>query len=131
MIVKDFLFALLVATLLTALFAGAFRRTGPWGTVLWFFVVVLLAAWAGGVWARPAGPAMVGVYWLPFVTVGLLVALLLAAAAAPRPPRTPQEAAERIPESDEAAAAAVALSWFFWILVLALGVPILIHYLLQ
>lgn len=65
------------------LFAIALQYRGPWNSVVWFFVVVLLATWAGGVWLTPAGPMVRGFHWLPFLMTGLIVSLLLAAATLP------------------------------------------------
>lgn len=87
----DLLFALVIALLLTAVFAAGFRRRGPWGIWWIFLLVIFLAAWAGGVWMTPFGPTLFDVYWLPFVFVGLVAALLLAAAAPPTTRRTYSE----------------------------------------
>ena len=135
MILLHLLFAAVVAVLLTLAFAGACRRCGPWENALWFFIIVLLVAWVGGVWIEPVGPPLWGVYWIPFLGMGLLIALLLAAATpAPRPPKRLPEAREQMEAEAEAPAAittALALGWFFWALLVALLVAILVHYLVH
>lgn len=88
---------------------------------LFFFVILFLFTWAGGLWLRPFGPAAWDVAWLPFVLVGLFVALLLAAAAAPEQYPSVTGPAER---DAPAAAAALAFGLFFWILVIALLIAI-------
>jgi hypothetical protein len=123
----EFLFIVAIALLLTALFAGGLRRAGPWEGWWWFFLVVLLGGWVAALWAEPVGPPMWGVAWLPILWLALLFALLLAAAAPPRPPAgTPPPRSE-----DEAAAATamVALSGFFWVLVIGMAIAILVGYL--
>ncbi|MGD2111096.1 MAG: hypothetical protein PVI86_17095 [Phycisphaerae bacterium] len=130
MLVTDFLFALIVAFLIFLVFFRGFRRVGPFGGVVWFFLIVLFASWAGGVWIRPVGPTLWGVYWLPFVIVGLVVALLLAASAPPPPMRLPKSV-EETEDKIEAESIAVALSAFVWIMLLFLIVAIGVHYITQ
>lgn len=79
----EVLFALGIGLVFTAIFAGLLGRSGPWASIPVFFAIIFLAAWAGGVWIAPIGPALFGVYWLPFVVFGLIFALLLAAAVKP------------------------------------------------
>jgi hypothetical protein len=79
----EFLIALAVALMLTAAFA-AFDATGPWAGFWVFFVLVLLVAWAAGVWVRPFGPAVWGIAWAPYLVFGLIAALIVAAAAPAR-----------------------------------------------
>jgi hypothetical protein len=118
----DLLLALAVGFLLANLFAFALRRTGPWESYFIFFVVIVLAAWAGGRWIRPAGPRIFNVYWVPFLATGLVVAVLLVAASTPRP-RTQQTR-----EAKEARVIA-ALGTFFWVMVLFLSAAIVAGYL--
>jgi hypothetical protein len=90
MFLVDLLLALAVAVLISALFAAIFRPSGPF----WLpFVVILLAAWAAGVWVRPVGPPVWGTFWLAPLAVGIIVALILAAAMPPAGRRTPPRAA--------------------------------------
>jgi hypothetical protein len=77
--------------------------------------------WAGGVWVTPVGPPIFGVYWLPFLLIGLFVVLLIAAGSTPerRPP------AETVAREEEAA---LGLSAFFWVLLLVLAIAIAAGY---
>ncbi|MBX6316135.1 MAG: hypothetical protein IRY99_24975, partial [Isosphaeraceae bacterium] len=80
MLFWDFLIAFFVALALVALFAAAFRRPGPWVAeegpawvgLLVLFTILFLASWAGGTWIGHVGPTLYGVYWLPFLAVGLI-----------------------------------------------------------
>jgi len=121
----DLVFAFLAALLLSLLFTAGFRRPADWANFLIFFVVVFLAAWAGGVWLTPFGPAVWGVYWLPFLLVALVIALILAALVPNRPPRSRRQAEL---QAEEAAEAETALSVFFWILMVVLLIGIIVHY---
>jgi len=121
----DLLFALAVALLLTAIFAAGFRNRGPWAAWWVFLLVVFLAAWAGGVWITPFGPLLFDTYWLPILVVGLIFALLLAAAVPARAPRTRAEAIAEARAEEEAAAA---FSVFFWILLIGLAIAIVLAY---
>ena len=55
MVFVDFVFSLTFTLLFVVLFAILFPYRGPWNSILWFFVVVLLATWADGVWLTPLG----------------------------------------------------------------------------
>ncbi len=133
MFIWDFLFALVIAVILTAVFAAGFKRTGPWQGIWAFFFIILLASWAGGVWIRPFGPPLFGVFWFPFLITGILFAIILAAAvpeskeekemkSAGDLPKEPQE--EQIAENR----AAAALGIFFWIILIFLVFSVIAGY---
>jgi hypothetical protein len=42
-------------------------------------VTLFLATWAGGVWVVPFGPTHLGVTWLPFLLIEILLAVLIVA----------------------------------------------------
>lgn len=121
----DLLFALAVALLLTLIFAAILGTRGPWASVWVFLLVVFLAAWAGGLWITPFGPPLFDTYWLPFLLVGLIFALLLAAVTPVAPPRTRREA---IAQAREEEAAVAALTVFFWVLIIALAGAVVLAY---
>lgn len=126
MFLFDFFLALAIAGLVTAAFALLFGRRGPWARSSLFFLLIFLAAWAGGVWITPIGPPMWGVYWLPFLVVAVLFAFLLAAATPPeRPPRSRIEAWE---QEREMATTALVVETFFWLLLVSLVLIILLRY---
>ena len=125
----EILFAFGVAVLITLIFAAGFRRTGPWSGFWAFFFIILLAAWAGGLWVEPFGPEFYGVYWFPFIVVGLIFAFLLAAVTPPRDiePKTSEEKL-REDKREEAAAKGV-LGIFFWLILTILIIAIIAGYL--
>ena len=125
MFLWHFIFALVVAFVISALFGWGFRRTGAWPGIFIFFLIIFLFSWAGGVWLVPFGPVIGGEYWLPFLVVAIFIAIFLAAAVPPEP-RRPMSAAE---EAEEATAAETALGVFFWFLVVLLIIAIAAFYL--
>ncbi|MFW6180534.1 MAG: hypothetical protein ACOC8N_02210 [Spirochaetota bacterium] len=121
----EVLFALGIGLMLTAVFAGLLGRSGPWASIPVFFAIIFLASWAGGVWIAPVGPALFGVYWVPFLIFGLIIALLLAAAVKPRVPVMAGEDEGTKREPGKAAYDA-----FFFGLIVLLAVAILVGYLI-
>ncbi len=130
MIFIDFIFAFIIAILLSFLLVSALgwerpAREGPWAGFALLFILLFLLIWAGGVWVTPFGPAAGGVYWLPFLFIGIILALLIAALMPPHRPRTPSEA---IKEAEEEKALATAFGIFFWILIIILIILIILNY---
>ncbi|MDA8165367.1 MAG: hypothetical protein M0017_10110 [Desulfobacteraceae bacterium] len=95
MIIPGFFFSLVIALVLSLLFAWLIRRRGPRAGFFWFFILIFLATWAVGIWARPFGPSLWGVYWLTFVIVGVIVALLATLYALRQTPDEPFRSVER------------------------------------
>ena len=122
----ELLFAICMAVLFTLVFALGFNRPGPWAAWWAFFLVILLAAWAGGLWISPAGPVFIGMYWLPVILVAFIFALLLAAVT----PRGSRSSVETISEvRQQEAKAERAFDVFFWVLIISLAAVILLGYL--
>jgi len=127
MFLLDLLIAFVLALLITGVLSAAFDNRGPWGLWWVFLLVLVLATWAGGLWITPFGPPLFGVSWLPMLFVGLIFALLLAAAVPAKPPETHAEA---VAQARAEAATAAAFSWFFWVSLIGLAVAILVAYLI-
>jgi hypothetical protein len=131
-IVKEFLASLVVAMVLCVVFAlvtrSQRRRTG----FVWFFLFVLIATWAGGIWIRPFGPAWGDIRWMKFLLVGLMVVLMSALFAplkAPRGRRDTLDQLEEIRQQKELQKAAyLALSMVFWIVLFIFVLAIIMHY---
>ena len=129
MIILELFFALIVAFVLSVLFSLAtrvgVRRTG----FFWFFLIIFLGTWAGGIWVRPFGPSLWGISWLPFILSGLIFVLILTISAPRRPPRSRHETLsmlERIEREKELEQATyITLSFFFWILLFVLIISII------
>lgn len=124
MFFTDLLFALLVAIVITLIFPLGFRRRGAWPGLFLFFIIIFLAAWAGGRWLAPIGPASFGVFWLSFLVVGLFVALVIAAATTPG-----RESTVEFVEESEERKKSIAFDAFITVLLIALLVVIVVSYL--
>ena len=96
MMFKEFLISLVAALIACVLFVlvtrSNTRRTG----FVWFFLFVMLATWAGGVWIRPFGPALANIRWLQFLVVGLLAVLLVALVAPLKPPKSRHDTLDQL-----------------------------------
>ena len=85
------------------------------------FIIFVLWIWAGGAWAAPVGPSHLGIYWLPFVLIAILLAVLVVALAPHgRGSHRDELAVEREVE--------VELGVFFWVLIGALTALIVARY---
>lgn len=124
MLLLELMLAFFVALVLAVLLAYPFGRTGPGplNGLLFFFVLLFLAVWAGGAWLTPVGPPAWGVPWVGFVLVGVILAMILTAAAPPRPTRSAD------PDSPVAEAAALSLGLFFYLAIFALLAAIIYNY---
>jgi hypothetical protein len=124
MVVPDVLFALVITFLLVWIFSKLFDTRGPGDKLVWFFLLVFLFVWAGGLWITPIGPLWWGVSWVPALAVGLFVVLLLTAIA-PEPSRHRKEArAQAVAEET----VEEVLGIFFWILITLLILSIVGRY---
>jgi NADH:ubiquinone oxidoreductase subunit 6 (subunit J) len=96
-------------------------------SLLFLFVILALAMWAGGVWL-PGRPVLYGTSWLGLLLIGVLVSLLIMSLAAPvRRARAPDKTAT---DAQEEIVAATAFGIFFWTLIAALLIVALIGYLI-
>ncbi len=116
MLIADLFVALAFGLFIVWIVSLAFGTKGPWDSFLWFFVVVSLFAWAGGVWLVPFGPMWWGIGWLPIIFMAFFVSLLLTAAS----PRTRRwrRAAEKNAAGD--AETRVVVDTIFWVLLICL-----------
>lgn len=81
--IAEMLMALIAAALFTAGLYWLARQRGAGvslAAMLVFFIIVFLATWAVGAWVSPRGPTAFGVPWLAFLIIGLVIALVAAAA---------------------------------------------------
>jgi len=142
MFLAEFLFVFLLALLFTAFFAFARGWQTPWPELVWVFMILMLGAWALGLWLRPIGPPMLGFYWGSFLAaIVVVLLLLLTALSGPRPvrrqrreelegveirPMTPAE--ERLEQEEAEANAATFFGVVFWVLIVFALVALLTHY---
>lgn len=124
--------ALIVALILSGLFAFATRRRGQRTGILWIFMILFFATWAGGVWIRPFGPTLFGIHWMMYLLIGLILALIMAASGRHRAPRGRRETLNMLDEVKEEHEMEqftyITLSMFFWVLLLSLIAAVVIRY---
>ena len=125
MLFVDLLFALAIALFFTVIFTVLGRRKKPWNRLIVFFLIIFFSAWAGGVWIAPAGDISLGIYWLSFFVTGLIFALVLETVAAFSPRSSQIDNKEMHKEEEELE---TALGTYFWILILAFIVLIIVGY---
>jgi hypothetical protein len=131
MFLIDLLVAIVIALIFASILSSSSRkrgvhRAGAWPIFVFFFLLMLFATWAGGVWLVPFGPFIWGAYWSPFVVVGIIVWLLIAAIAW-EPPRRLQKM-ESIAQDQQDEGVGIALTVFFWIVIIALIIGVFSHY---
>jgi hypothetical protein len=119
----DLIVAFFIALIISVILGGLLGwerpdRPGIGAALVFLFLILFLATWAGGVWITPFGPAAWGVFWLPFLVVGIIIAFLIVALVPSRRPRTRQEAAQQAEEESENASMLGGLFWFFIILLI-------------
>ena len=135
MLILQSFFALIVAVIVTTLAGTVIQSGRKRDGFLWLFVIVFLTTWAGGLWLRPFGPTLWGTHWLPFLLVGLILALIVIVTTPPRPPRNRRETLKMLEEiqneKELERVSFLTLSVFFWILLFALILSIVIKYLLK
>lgn len=120
---NDLLLVLAVALLLTLVFAFGLRGQRNKVMLFMFFLVLFFATWAGVLWLNPVEFPGWGQSWLPFLVIGLIFALLIAAFIPPsRPALTPQESEQPMEPGG------VRINFLFWILLIVLGVAVAMFY---
>jgi len=124
MFIPELIFALLIAFLLSLIFSLWFRGYG-WGMGFFlFFLVLFLVTWAGGIWITPFGPVWMGVPWLSFVLVGLLIALIMATLL----PDNRRSDRIRQTGQETETVTTMAVDLFFWVLMVSLVIVVIIGY---
>ena len=81
MIWMNFIFAFIIALILTFIFANLLGRKGPWENNFLFFIVIFLGASSGGLWLKPVGPVISGSYIMNFILAGLILAIIISSAS--------------------------------------------------
>ena len=136
MVVATELFlSLAVAFILSLLFSWLLKRSGPRSGFPVFFLTIFLITLAGGLLLRPFGPLGWGIYWLPFIVVGIVGSILLFLAAPRRPPANRKETIDmldRIEQEKELEQLAyLSFNLVMRVLLVLLLVAILLHYFLH
>jgi hypothetical protein len=130
--IKEFFASLVVALVLCVVFALVTRRQRRRTGFVWFFLFVLIATWAGGIWIRPFGPEWGDIHWLQLLVVGLLFVLMFALFAPHKKPRGRHDTLNQLEEiarqKQLQKVAYVALKMVFWVVLCVFILAIIIHY---
>jgi hypothetical protein len=113
---------------IVSIFYYGLRRRGPWGSLWSFLLVLFLGIWMVAIWIEPIGPVWYDAAWLDLLVVGLILALLLAAAT-PYTPNGRKNRSDVIGEGEvrgEENTSVVAVGIFFWLLMFLLLALIII-----
>ncbi|NBC82213.1 MAG: hypothetical protein GVY19_02415 [Bacteroidetes bacterium] len=117
MVLSSILYALLLSILIAALFFYVIKIKGPWQNYWMFAVVLFLFILGTAVWINPKNPTISEIHWIPPIIAGFVVAFLLASAT---PSAQARRSIEKEYEQQNTDSRAVAVSIFFWILMLLL-----------
>lgn len=116
------LFTLVLVSLLGWRRPGAVRTESVVTSAVFFFMILFLATWAAGAWITPRDAMALGVPWISWVAVALVVTLLVAAITQPWERRRSRNAepttAEGPGHPGEIVAAGFGLA--FWVLLVVL-----------
>lgn len=125
--VFELVFIFVIALLITMLFGIGFGRTGPWGSLIAFFVILFLAVWAVASWIIPTGPSLYGLAWIPILITAVVIGLLLASMYPHNYRASKIETISEVKEQEKQLERTTrALDFFFWFLVILLiGIIIL------
>ena len=129
---KEFLISLVVALVLCVIVALVTRKKVRRTGFVWFFLFVLMATWAGGVWIRPFGPTLSDIHWLQFLVVGLLVVMMFALFAPLKPPQGRQDTIDQLEEiarqKELTQMTYITLGIVFWVIFAILIIAIIARY---
>jgi hypothetical protein len=115
------LFTIVLVSLLGWRRPGAVQTESVVTSAVFFFMILFLATWAAGAWISPRGPLALGVPWIAWLVVALVVTLTLAAVTQPWDRRRSRNAEPTTPEggaAGEIVAAGFGLA--FWVLMVVL-----------
>ncbi|MGW8195048.1 MAG: hypothetical protein ACWGOX_12365 [Desulforhopalus sp.] len=128
-VATQFIFSLVIAFSLSVIFSLFLRMKDPRSGFFFFFLMLFLVTLAGGLWIKPFGPTIYGVYWVPLMLIGVLAGLFLYQSAPRRLPRSKKEKIRRMREEQERRQLEeltyITIDFFFWLIILFLTVSII------
>lgn len=131
-ILTEFIVAFLIAAVLSTFYAWVTKKKRRGIGFFGFFLIVLMATWAGGIWMQPSGTATGQINWWPFIIVGITFALLIAVFGPRSPPEGRQETLEKLDEMAGGKALEeltyTVLKLIFWFVFAMMAVAILFRY---
>ena len=129
-VASEIIFSLIIALTISIIISLVLRSEGPRTGFFLLFLTIFLITLAGGLWLSPAGK---GLYWLPFVVIGVLGSFILYLRAPRKPPSNRRETLETLDRIEEAKKLEkltyMTFDLFFWIILVFLVAVILLHFL--
>lgn len=122
------IYLILTAVVLAFVFSSLFNNRGPWGSFWVFMLILFLGMFAFALWVPPLGPVWYGVAWLDSLLIGLLLALLLGAAAEPERreiARDDRGEVDLVAEAKAERGAMTLFGIFFWIFMVVISILVL------
>lgn len=131
----QFVFSLVIALSVSLILSTFLRKQAPRAGFFFFFLMLFLITLAGGLWIKPFGPTIYGVFWVPLLIIGLFAGLFLYHSTPDRLPRNRQERMQRRQDQRETRQLEqltyVTLDVFFWIIIFLLIISILYQVMLS
>ncbi|MBN1850145.1 MAG: hypothetical protein JW932_16345 [Deltaproteobacteria bacterium] len=128
----EFVTAFAVAFVLVLLFTWITRKQKRKEGLIWVFIMLFFATWAGGVWLAPFGPTLWGAHWLAFIVVGITLLLILVVSLPPKAPRGRHETLDMLErfehEKEMERFTYITMGTLFWILLGVLIIALLVRY---
>ena len=132
MFVFELILALVMAGFWSLIFRLIMKRRGYQKGLIWLFLLLFLGTWAGGVWLSPFGPSFYGVYWIPFIVIGVLLALIFASTLPLRVPKSRHETIEMLEnievKKELQTYTYISLNVAFWIIIMLLLFSIILRH---
>lgn len=130
-VTAELITALAIAVALAYLFAKNLGRRGRRSGFFWFFLLIFMATWAGGVWLMPFGPMVMGIHWLPFAVAGLIGAVAISLLAGRRRTATIDRPGGGRGRQSAESQTYLSLDAVFWVLLLFLLAAVILRYVLR
>jgi len=120
-------YIILLAIVISFIFSVGLSNRGPWNSFWIFFLVLILGMLAMSLWVAPFGPVWYGVAWLDILIFGIIIALLISAAAAGRDRnyyRLRRGEVDIVAEAKAERGAKTLFGVFFWLFIVAMVIAI-------
>ncbi len=115
------IFSLVVALIVSLVLNVLLNRRGPRIGFFFFFLMLFLIIYAGGMWVKPFGPTLFGVFWVPILLVGILAGLFYYQSVPPPPPHNREETLRMLEKNEKfkqiEKVTYVTLDIFFWVII--------------
>jgi hypothetical protein len=131
-VATQFVFSLVIALSISFILSLFLSRERPRTGFFFFFLILFLVTLAGGLWVRPFGPSLFGVFWVPIILVGLVSGLFLYQSAPRHPPHNRKETIQLLEEEQQyrqlEKITYVSVDFIFWLIIVLLVVAVIYRF---